>query len=168
LQESRAQIGRRFLIPHLQALNILPAETHQPSATDIARRIGSGRGKESAATATILSLSEIAGEPRATSSPPPSVVFSIAAYLQADHAGLQDIVAHLLAAAEEAEGEGKEEDQRRRQRWVALVDRLQHLTEVLPTYLALLQTANIEAEQVHDTPHTHTHTHTWAYQLVVV
>lgn len=138
----------------------MPTETRPPSAaTDIARRIGSGRGKESAATATILSLSEIAGEPRATSSPPPSVVFSIAAYLQADHAGLQDIVAHLLAAAEEAEGEGegKEEDQRRRQRWVALVDRLQHLTEVLPTYLALLQTANIEAEQVHDTHHTHTH-----------
>lgn len=168
MQESRAQIGRQFLIPHLQALNILPAETRPPSATtDIAWNIGSGREKESAATATVLSLSEIAGEPRATSSSPPSVVFSIATYLQADHAGLQDIVAHLLDAAEGAKDEGKdeeEEDQRRRQRWVALVDRLQHLTEVLPTCLALLQTASIEAEQVHD----HTHTHVWTDQLDVV
>jgi hypothetical protein len=164
LQESRAQIGRQFLIPHLRTLNILPAETRPPSAaTDIARSIGSSREKESAATATVLSLSEIAGEPRSTSASPPSVVFSIAAYLQADHAGLQDIVAHLLDAAEEAKDEGKddEEEQRRRQRWVALVDRLQHLTEVLPTYLALLQTASIEAEQVHN--HTHTHTHVWTY-----
>jgi hypothetical protein len=130
-----AQLGRRFITPHLRSLNILPTQRDEA---------------QHAGATVLLPLVEIIGEACEGSSPP-SVVFSIADYLRAEHEALSDVVAHLVAAVPsgcaDADKE-EEEEERRRQRWVELVGRLEQLKEVLPPYLALLQSTHAKGTQV--------------------